>query len=76
MVMYRFNPVALYAREARMRDANPQTARKEFAVRREPDLGADVHRNRIVDDGCCVAGALDSGARAMEVDQMIALRRD
>ena len=41
-----------------------------------PTVGADVHRDRIVADGCCVAGGLDSGARAMKVDPMIALRRD
>jgi hypothetical protein len=41
-----------------------------------PTGDADVHRDRIVADGCRVAGVLDSGPRAMKVDPMIALRRD
>jgi hypothetical protein len=41
-----------------------------------PTAGADVHRDRIVADGCRIAGVLDSGARAMKVDPMIAPRRD
>jgi hypothetical protein len=42
----------------------------------EPDRGADVHRYRIVADAYRGAGVLDSGARVVIVDPMIALRRD
>ena len=51
-------------RERMLRILKPREKSLLYGV--SPDRRADVHRDRNVADGCCVAGLLDSGAAGYE----------